>query len=206
MAWCHGRLDAAEWSQALVRLPSQGERHITRQQIILWACGYLIELVGVVYFTRATTKRVLGALIGGASAGLLGLGAIALCEALDWWRIPFASTPYFLPLFYLGLSISLAPIYLVTWRVARRFRWRGLAVFLCVVAVIGPPRDYLIVAMFPKWMIFGPGVAPILADAGTYVGMVLVGHAVMRLIAGSAGKDELARTHANTYPNSHTKD
>ena len=199
-------LDAAEWSQALVRLPSQGERHITRQQIILWACGYLIELVGVVYFTRATTRRVFGALIGGASAGLLGLGAIALCEALDWWRIPFASTPYFLPLFYLGLSISLTPIYLVTWRTARRFGWRGLAVFLCVVAVIGPPRDYLIAATFPKWMVFAPGVAPILADAITYVALVVLGHAVMRLVAGPACKDELARTHARTTLTSDTED
>jgi len=199
-------LDAAEWSQALVRLPSQGERHITRQQIILWACGYLIELVGVVYFTRATTKRVLGALIGGASAGLLGLGAIALCEALDWWRIPFASTPYFLPLFYLGLSISLTPIYLVTWRTARRFGWRGLAVFLCVVAVIGPPRDYLIAATFPKWMVFAPGVAPIVADAVTYVALVVLGHAVMRLVAGPARKDELARMHTRTTLTSDTKD
>jgi len=162
--------------------------------------------VGVVYFTRATTKRVLGALIGGASAGLLGLGAIALCEALDWWQIPFASTPYFLPLFYLGLSISLTPIYLVTWRVARRFGWRGLAVFLCLVAVIGPPRDYLIAAMFPKWMVFGPGVAPVLADAVTYVAIVVFGHAVMRLIAGAAGKDELARAHARTTLTSDTKD
>ena len=122
---------------------------------------------------------------------VLGLGAIALCEALGWWRVPFASTPYFLPLFYLGLSISLTPIYLVTWRLVRRFGWRGLAVFLCFVAVIGPPRDYLIAATFPKWMVFAPGIAPILADAATYVGFVALGHAVMRLVAGPAGEDRL---------------
>ena len=166
---------------------------MTRQQIILWACAYLVELVAVIYFTRATARRVMGAMVGGAAAGLLGLGAIALCEALGWWRIPFASTPYFLPLFYLGLSISLTPIYLVTWRVARRFGWRGLAVFLSVVTVIGAPRDYLIATMFPKWMVFAPGVAPILADAATYAGIVVVGHAVMRLIAGPAREDRLAR-------------
>jgi hypothetical protein len=166
---------------------------MTTQQIILWSCAYLVELGAVVYFTRATARRVMGALVGGVAAGLLGLGAIALCEALGWWRVPFASTPYFLPLFYLGLSISLTPIYLVTWRLARRFGWRGLAVFLCVVAVIGPPRDYLIAATFPKWMVFAPGVAPILADAATYVGIVALGHAVMRLIAGPASEDRLAR-------------
>src|SRR4051812_23391103 len=101
---------------------------MTTQQIILWACGDLIALVAVIYFTSATRRRVLGAMAGGAAAGLLGVGAIALCDALGWWWIPFASTPYFPALFYLGLSISLMPIYLVTWRLERRFGWRGLIV------------------------------------------------------------------------------
>ena len=104
------------------------------------------------------------------------------------------STPWYVPLFYLGTAISVTPIYLVTWRLARRFGWRGLAVFIGIVAVIGPPRDYFITAMFPKWMVFSPGFAPILADSMTYIGIVAVGHAVMRLIAGPAGADTLART------------
>jgi hypothetical protein len=166
---------------------------MTTQQIILWSCAYLVEFVVVIYFTRATVRRVIGAMVGGAAAGLLGLGAIALCEALGWWHIPFASTLYFLPLFYLGLSISLTPIYLVTWRLARRFGWRGLAVFVSIVTVIGPPRDYFIAATFPKWMVFAPGIAPILADGATYAGVVVLGHAVMRLVAGPASQDRLAR-------------
>lgn len=160
---------------------------MTTQQIILFACGYLVELVAVIYFTRATARRVLGAMAGGAAAGLWGMGALVLCEALGCWQVPFASTPFFVPLFYLGLSISLTPIYLVTWRVTRRFGWRGLAVFVCIVTVIGPPRDYFIAATFPKWMVFAPGVAPILADAAAYAGIVVLGHAVMRLISGPAG-------------------
>jgi len=167
---------------------------MTTQEIILWTCAYLIELVAVIYFTRASARRVEGALIGGAAAGLLGLGAIALGEAMGWWHIPFASTASFLPLFYVGLAISLMPIYLVTWRLTRRFGWRGLAVFIGIVAIIGPPRDYLIATTFPKWMVFTPGVSPILADAATYVGMVAIGHAVMRFIAGPASEDQLART------------
>jgi hypothetical protein len=47
--------------------------------------------------------------------------------------------------------------------------------------------------MFPKWMVFAPGVAPIVADGATYAGVVVVGHAVMRLIAGPAIEDRLAR-------------
>jgi hypothetical protein len=60
------------------------------------------------------------------------------------------------------------------------------------VAFIGPPRDYLIAAKFPKWMVFAPGVAPILADAATYIGIVVVGHSVMRLIAGPASQSPFA--------------
>ena len=167
---------------------------MTTHEIILWICAYLVEFGVVIYFTRATSRRVVGALLGGASAGLLGLGAIALCEIFGWWQISFSSTPFFPPLFYVGLAISLTPIYLVTWRLARRFRRRGLAVFIGSVAVIGPPRDYLIAATFPRWMVFASGMTPVLADAVTYVGMVALGHAVMRLIAGPAHDDQLART------------
>ena len=150
---------------------------MTTQQIVLWSFLYSIEFVAVVYLTRATRRRVMGALVGGAAAGLLALGAITLCEALGWWQIPFGSTPYFLLLFYFALSLWPAPIYLVTWRLARRFGWRGLATFVALVALIGPPRDYLIAAKFPKWMVFASGVIPILADAATYISIVIVGTA-----------------------------
>jgi len=166
---------------------------MTTQEIILWTCAYLVALVAVIYFTRATPKRVIGAIAGGAAAGLLGIGAIAFCQALGWWWVPFAATPSFLALFYAGLSISLTPIYPVTWRIARRFGWRGLALFVGIVTIIGPPRDYLYASLFPKWMVFAPGIAPILADGATYAAIVILGHAVMRLIAGPAGDDRLAR-------------
>jgi hypothetical protein len=154
---------------------------------------YAVVLVVVIYFARATARRVLGALVGGAAVGLMALGSITLCETLGWWRIPFASTPYFVFILYVGLAITCSPIYIVTWRVARRFGWRGLAVFVAIVAIVGPPRDYLYAATFPQWMVFSPGVAPILADSATYIGIVVLGHAVMRLVAGSARKDRLAR-------------
>jgi hypothetical protein len=77
-------------------------------------------------------------------------------------------------------------------------------VFIGIVAVIGQPRDYLIAATFPKWMVFAPGVIPILADAATYVGMVAVGHGVMRFIAGPASEDQLARTPMKAATKSQT--
>jgi hypothetical protein len=164
---------------------------MTPLQLIVVTCLYLVELVAVVYFTRATSRRILGAFAGGAAVGCFGMGAIVIGNALELWRVPITWTPYFLILFYLGLAISVTPIYLVTWRLARRFGWHGLAVFIGIVAIIGPPRDYLIAAVFPAWMVFAPGVAPILADAATYVGIVAIGHAVMYFVAGRSRADRL---------------
>ncbi len=166
---------------------------MTRQQLIVMACAYSVALVAAVYFTRATSRRVVGAVAGGAAVGWMVLDVIALGEALGCWRVRLTSTLDFLALFYLVLAISCTPIYLITWRVASRFGWRGLAVCLIVAAVIGPPRDYLIAAKYPEWMVFAPGVAPVLADSATYVGIVALGHAVMRLVAGPARGDRLAR-------------
>ena len=87
----------------------------------------------------------------------------------------------------------MAPTYLITWRTARRFGRRGLAIFLAAVAVVGPVRDYQIAAHFPEWIVFGAGVTPVLAVAVTYVVVVALGHAVMWMVAGPAASDPLAR-------------
>ena len=164
---------------------------MTRLELIVVMGLYLVGLVVVVYFTRATSRRIAGALAGGAAVGCFGMGAIVLGNALGLWRVPILWTLYFVVLFYLALAISVTPIYLVTWRLVRRFGLRGLVVFVGIVAIIGPPRDYLYAAKFPDWMVFAPGVAPILADAATYVGIVVLGHAVMHFVAGPSGDDRL---------------
>jgi hypothetical protein len=166
---------------------------MTALQLIIVTSLYLVELVAVVYFTRPTWRRFAGALGGGAAVGCFGIGAIVLGNALALWRVPIIWTPYFVVLFYLAFAVSATPIYLVTWRLARRFGWRGLAVFIGIVTLIGPPRDYLFATTFPHWMVFAPGITPILADAATYVGIVAIGHAVMRMIAGPSSEDRLAR-------------
>jgi hypothetical protein len=84
-------------------------------------------------------------------------------------------------------------IFLITWRIARRFGWRGLAVALIAAAIIGPPRDYWYMAKFPEWGSYAPGIAPVLAISATYVVLGVLGHGVMRLVAGPARQDRLAR-------------
>ena len=67
-----------------------------------------------------------------------------------------------------------------------------VAAIVGLVTLLGAPRDYLYAAKRPQWMVFAPGVVPFLADAAAYLGMVAIGHAVMRLVAGPAIADRLA--------------
>jgi hypothetical protein len=166
---------------------------MTTHPLTLVTAAYFVEFVIVAYLTRATSRRLFGALVGGVVVALMMLGMIAFCESAGWWRIPIASTPFLATMLAIGLAISVSPIYLVTWRIARRFGLRGLVISTIIVTIIGPPRDYFIAAKFPQWMVFSPGVAPIAADAVAYAVIMIVGHAVMYLVAGASDADTLAR-------------
>jgi|GraSoi2013_115cm_1033766.scaffolds.fasta_scaffold17901_2 hypothetical protein len=162
--------------------------------LILSSLIYLVSLGAVAYFARPGTRRMMGALGGGVAAGLSLPLLLALAEAQGWWRCPFLNLPHAPLVTFLGFTVSYAPIALVAWRIERRFGWRGTACSLAAVCVLGPPRDYAIATRYPELMVFGPGVAPIAGNAAVYFVTVALTLAVMRLIAGPAAKDRLARS------------
>jgi hypothetical protein len=167
---------------------------MTTQQIIVGTVLYTVALAAIVYFTRPTGRRFAGALAGGAfDAGLALWAIIPLGESQGWWHVPLEPSPVYMGLLFLGTAVSTAPIFLVTWRIARRFGWRGLAVTFAVAGVLGPLREFLVEAKFPKWITYTPGVATVLALAAAYVGGFAAGHGVMRLVAGPARGSRLAR-------------
>lgn len=166
---------------------------MTTLQIVLMEGAYLIFFAIVIYLTGPSLRRIAGSLAGGAASGLIALSMIGIAEASGWWSIPSRSARYFWLQLFAGFTVSMSPTFLIIWRVSRRFTWRGLAIFLGAVAVIGPPRDYMIARSFPEWMVFSPGVMPIFADELTYIGMVVAGYVVMRLVAGPDDQDTVAR-------------
>lgn len=165
---------------------------MTTNQLHLFNGIGLVVFVVVAILTRATARRIVGALAGGAAFGVVALGLIALGERIGWWHMVITWEPYFLTLLVIDFALC-AYIYLITWRIARRFGWRGLALVVVASVVIGPVRDYWYMARFPEWGAYAPGFAPVLAVAAIYAVMVLLGHGVMRLIAGPAREDRLAR-------------
>lgn len=165
---------------------------MTEKQLYLFTCLYLVILAVVAVLTRATLRRIAGASAGAAICGPLMLGIVAFCERAGWWHMPMKWGPYFLTLVCLSI-IPCGFVFLLTWRIARRFGGRGLAVVVCVVAVLGPLRDSWYIAAFPEWGSYAPGIAPMLAISGAYVLAGILGHGTMRLIAGPAAADRLAR-------------
>jgi hypothetical protein len=121
---------------------SQAKRRgcMTTTQLHLFNLLYLIITAVVAILTRATPRRIAGALAGGAASGVVVLGLIALWERVGWWHMVIPWRPYFLALMLIDATFW-AFIFLITWRIARRFGWRGLAMVLIVLAAIGPPRD-----------------------------------------------------------------
>ena len=153
---------------------------------------YLVLLAVVTVLTRATLRRIAGALAGAAVAGVAGLGIVAIGESAGWWHFVMTWEPYFLTLMCIG-TIPCGFIFLITWRIARRFGGRGLVVVVFVAAVLGPVRDYRYMATFPEWGAYAPGLAPVFAISAAYVILGILGHGLMRMIAGPATADRLAR-------------
>jgi hypothetical protein len=161
------------------------------QQLHLFSCLFLAVLVIVSLVTRATPRRIAGALAGSVIVSVAHLGVIALGERVGWWHMAISWEPYFLAPLLISVSLC-AYVFLITWRIARRFGWRGLAIVLIAAAVLGPPRNYWYMQRFPEWGAYAPGIAPILAISATYVLLGILGHGVMRLVAGPARADPLA--------------
>ena len=168
---------------------------MTTQQLILIAasCVYLVVMVVTAYFTRATRRRVTGALFGGVAVGLVGVVVESLAHAMGWWRYPSVETPCGPPLMYPVVVLLFAALALIGWRVTRRFGWRGQAAFLCAVTIVGTVRDYRVAAWLPEFIVFAPGIGTALVDAACWAGLLALAQAVMRLVAGPVRGDPLAR-------------
>jgi hypothetical protein len=132
---------------------------MTTQQLHVFNTIGVVVLIVVAILTRATARRIAGALAGGAVFGVVALGINALGEAAGWWHMAVTWGPYYLSLLWIDFA-QCAYLYLITWRIARRFGWRGLAVVVAVAAVVGPPGDYWYMEQFPEWGAYAPGARP----------------------------------------------
>jgi hypothetical protein len=164
--------------------------------LILASCVYGSFLIAAVYFTRATKRRVLGAFSGGGAVAIVGAGVEAWAHARGWWRYTADDSPIGPLAIYPFLIVAFALLGLIGWRVMRRFGWRGLTVFLSLIAVVGTLRDYLISGTLMGLIVFAPGFVLVIIDAFLWAGLTGLSIAVMIAVSGPAQADRLARQPA----------
>ena len=160
--------------------------------LILASCVYLSILIAVIYFSRATPRRIVGALAGGGTVALVGTGVEALAHARGWWRYPSDDTPIGPVAMYPLIVLLFAFLALFGWIVMRQYGRRGTAVFLGILAIVGALRDYFIAGKLLGLIVFAPGVLLWIIDGFLWAGLTALAILVMRLVSGPARIDRPA--------------
>jgi len=159
--------------------------------------GTVILFALMAFFTRATTRRIIGALIGSLPLIAMVMFYDSIASRLGWWRYP--SVPVGSPgpfLIYIDAALFYgAGLGLVGWRIIRRYGRRGLIGFLIGFALFGVTRDYIMGATTGA-IDFGPGPLPFIADLFAYASPQAIVQLVMYWIAGAPDSEPLARTKA----------
>jgi hypothetical protein len=154
-----------------------------------------IALFGVaVYFSRPTLRRLLGAFAGAAVFLLLFDKLVWAAHSSGWWDNALTNMPpmpVFLPV--LGLPCWGTMLALISWRVTRRFGWRGQLTFLGIMSIGGPIRDRIGAAAMGL-IVFAPGMIPFIGHAMIWALSVVAMQAVMGVVAGAARSDRLTRS------------
>jgi hypothetical protein len=156
------------------------------------------------YFTRATTRRISGALAGAVAYGALNFIWDRVAAATGWWVLPFASSWFdTLPDYIPGGLVNGGAFGLIGWRVIRRWPGgRDLIGFLLAWGVLGVLHDYggLAATGATNMLTFEPGFAPVAADFLTYTTCGALAQFAMGRVAGPARADRLARARGQGAP------
>lgn len=124
----------------------------------------MLAFVAVAWLTRAGTRRVSWALLGGAAAGIVNIGVDAGAHAAGWWTYPDATTSFGPLLYYVDAGLGFGALAIVLWRLERRFAWRAVVGVVGLVCVFGPIRDHY-VADRTDLIEFRQGWSIVVADA-----------------------------------------
>jgi uncharacterized membrane protein len=147
----------------------------------------------IAFFTRATWRRMAGALIGAIPIVPLVMFYDAIAARLGWWHYPSVTTGSAPLAWYIAAALLYGAAFgLVGWRVIRRFGNRGLIGFLIALALFGVSRD-VVYSRTTSLIEFGGGWVPMIADLFAYASAALIEQIVMYWVAGPAASGPLAR-------------
>jgi hypothetical protein len=178
------------------RLALRGQqRSVLLPQLALYTYVDIAAFVAAASLTRPTLRRLAGAVAGAAAFVLVGLLSAREAFFLGWWRLALTEMPPVPGSLYVAdVLCYAATLALVSWRITRRFGWRGQAAVVGLAALWGPARDY-VGAMMTELIVITPGWAPLIGWSVTWALSMAILQGVMRLAAGPARTDPLAKSN-----------
>ena len=152
-------------------------------------------LFGIIaLFSRAGLRRIIGALLAAIPVIPMVMFYDNVAAQFGWWHYPSVTATSAPIAWYIAAALGYGAAFgLIGWRIIRRWKMHGLLVSLLLFALFGVARDYGY-SVTTKFIIFGPGPIPLLADLFTYGSAAVVVQLLMRRIVGAAQSDVLART------------
>ena len=148
----------------------------------------------VAFFSRAGLRRIVGVLLAAIPVIPMVMFYDKIAAQFGWWHYPSVTAANAPLAWYVAAALGYGAAFgLVGWRVIRRWEMRGLLAFLLVFALFGVARDYGY-SLTTRFILFGPGPIPLLADLFAYGSSTAVVQLLMRWIVGPAQSDALART------------
>ena len=148
----------------------------------------------IAFFSRAGLRRIVGVLLAAIPIIPMVMSYDRIASHFGWWHYPSVTAANAPLAWYVAAALGYGAAFgLVGWRVIRRWEIRGLLVFLLLFAIFGVARDYGY-SMTTRFILFGPGPIPLLADLFSYGSAAAAVQLLMRWIVGSARSDALVRT------------
>ena len=145
------------------------------------------------YFTHATRRHILGAVVGAGLYSLINYLWDRLAANFGCWTYPAWSADGQFPLTAYALAgiVGGGAMGLIGWRIIRRWHWKGFAGFLLFWAVYAIVHDYGGSLLFASsgLMLFGDGPIPIIAIMLWYVSGNALPPIVIWLIGDSPYKN-----------------
>ena len=170
---------------------------ITPDQITFYGTlGSLILLAIIIYFTRAKSRRIVGAVVGGFVVGLLIILIDWTASSLGLWYYPGSTTGYGPLGYYIPNALFYgAGIAFIGWRINRKWGIKALISFIVIFGLYGIIRDFIFTAstQSSNIIVFGHGIFPVIADMLAWIGALSIAQIIMWLIAGPSKTDSLAR-------------
>jgi len=153
---------------------------------------FLVLFLIAAHLSRATRKRILGALLGGFAASAAGVGLDVLGTRLGWWYYTGASNTHGPWLIYAGVVFLESAVALLGWRLARRFGPAALLLLVPAVALCTTASDFIAAAKPDPMQVIASGLASKVGDfLVVWTTITALGLLVMRVYAGRSTEDAL---------------